>query len=56
MKFYFRFVMSYADLITSSIYSVEVPQTFIVNFFKGQVSFSSLLLAVGAVICKLRGY
>ena len=51
-KFYFRFGTSYINLILSSVYSVEVPPTFIVNFFKGQVSFGSLELAVGAaVIC-----
>ena len=48
-KFYFRFGTSYVNLITSSVYSVEVPPAFIVNIFKGQVSFDSLELAV--VIC-----
>ena len=53
MKSYFRFVTSYVNLITSSVYSVEVPHAFIVNFFNGQVSFGSLgslELAVGAAI------
>ena len=57
MKFYFWFGMSCVNFITSSVYSVEVPPIFIVNPFKGQVPFSSLELAVGAiVICQLRGY
>ena len=38
--------MNYVNLITSSVYSVEVPPTFIVNFFKSQVFFGLLELAV----------
>ena len=39
------------------MYSVEVPPAFTVNLFKGQVSFGSLELTVGAaVICQLRDY
>ena len=49
MKFYLRFGTSYVNLITSSVHSIEMPPTFIVNLFKGHVSFGSLELAVGAV-------
>ena len=43
---------SYVNLISSSVYSVEVPPAFIVNLIKGQVSFGLLELAVGvAIIC-----
>ena len=46
------FGTSYVNLITSSVYSVEVPPAFIVNFFKGQVWFGSPELGVGtAIIC-----
>ena len=51
-KLYFRFGMSYVNLITSSIYSVNAQHAFIVNLFKGQVMLGSIELAVGAaVIC-----
>ena len=56
-EFYYRFGTNYVNLISSSVYSVEVLPVFIVNLCKGQISVDSLELAVGvAVISSLRGY